>query len=412
MDDAAIVVNDVSKKFRLYHERNQSLKAAVMRRGRAKYTELQALDHVSMAIPKGKTFGIIGHNGSGKSTLLKCMARILRPDSGTVTTFGKVSALLELGAGFHPELSGRDNVYLNGSILGLSKKEIDARYDEIVNFAFGDSGQEDRIDTPVKNYSSGMYVKLGFSVAINVNPDLLLVDEVLTVGDEAFQRKCAEKFLELKESGKTIVIVSHSLGMVRDLCDEVALLDHGRLSTLGSADDAIDAYLGGIERNARRDGEHGMRYGEGGASITRVEMLDRDGRAVDTIRTGDECTFRVFWSVSEPIEQPVWRLEFHTAVGFVFAGANTRYHHQVPDRIQGHSHVDYHVPRFLGVPGHYELSASMLDHECRVPFDVRHRFFAFDVLTGHPNDADAIVSLGGSWSGGPLPPAPPPPEYP
>ena len=351
MDDAAIVVNDVSKKFRLYHERNQSLKAAVMRRGRAKYTELQALDHVSMAIPKGKTFGIIGHNGSGKSTLLKCMARILRPDSGTVTTFGKVSALLELGAGFHPELSGRDNVYLNGSILGLSKKEIDARYDEIVNFAFGDSGQEDRIDTPVKNYSSGMYVKLGFSVAINVNPDLLLVDEVLTVGDEAFQRKCAEKFLELKESGKTIVIVSHSLGMVRDLCDEVALLDHGRLSTLGSADDAIDAYLGGIERNARRDGEHGMRYGEGGASITRVEMLDRDGRAVDTIRTGDECTFRVFWSVSEPIEQPVWRLEFHTAVGFVFAGANTRYHHQVPDRIQGDSHVDYHVPRFPACPG-------------------------------------------------------------
>lgn len=411
MGDAAIVVDDVSKRFRLYHERNQSLKAAVMRRGRAKYTELQALDHVSFEVPKGKTFGIIGHNGSGKSTMLKCLARILRPDSGTVTTFGKVSALLELGAGFHPELSGRDNVYLNGSILGLSKKEIDRRYDDIVEFAFGDSGQQDRIDTPVKNYSSGMYVKLGFSVAINVDPDLLLVDEVLTVGDELFQRKCAEKFVELKESGKTIVIVSHALGMVRDLCDEVALLDHGKLRTIGSADDAIDAYLGALERNARRDGEHGMRYGEGGASIQRVEMLDRDGRPVERLRTGDECTFRIHWSVSAPIEQPVWRLEFHTGAGFVFASPNTRYHHQVPPVIDGEGHVDYHVPRFLGVPGPYEISASMLDHECQQPYDVRHRFFAFDVLPGHPNDSDGIVSMGGSWSGGPLPAAPPPPEH-
>lgn len=411
MGDAAIVVDDVSKRFRLYHERNQSLKAAVMRRGRAKYTELQALDHVSFEVPKGKTFGIIGHNGSGKSTMLKCLAKILRPDSGTVTTFGKVSALLELGAGFHPELSGRDNVYLNGSILGLTKKEIDARYDDIVSFAFGDSGQEDRIDTPVKNYSSGMYVKLGFSVAINVDPDLLLVDEVLTVGDELFQRKCAEKFVELKESGKTIVIVSHALGMVRDLCDEVALLDHGKLTTLGSADDAIDAYLGGIERNARRDGEHGMRYGEGGASIHRVELLDADGNVTDRIRTGDACTFRMHWALEQPIERPVWRLEFHAHAGFVFASANTRYHHQVPERAEGEGFVDYHVPRFLGVPGSYELSASILDHDCQVPFDVRHRFFGFDVLPGHPNDTDALVSMGGSWSGGPLPAAPPPPEH-
>ena len=229
MAEPAIIVDDVSKRFRLYHERNQSLKSMVMRRGRAKYTELQALEKVSFEVPKGTTFGIIGHNGSGKSTMLKLLTRILRPDHGTVTTYGKVSALLELGAGFHPELSGRDNVYLNGSILGLSKKEIDRRYDEIVAFAFADSGQEDRIDTPVKNYSSGMYVKLGFSVAINVDPDLLLIDEVLTVGDEAFQRKCAEKFLDLKDSGKTIVIVSHSLGMVRDLCDQgmsVALISN------------------------------------------------------------------------------------------------------------------------------------------------------------------------------------------
>lgn len=407
MGDAAIVVEDVSKRFRLYHERNQSLKAAVMRRGRAKFTELQALDHVSFEVPKGKTFGIIGHNGSGKSTMLKCLAKILRPDSGSVTTFGKVSALLELGAGFHPELSGRDNVYLNGSILGLSKKEIDRRYDDIVTFAFGDSGQEDRIDTPVKNYSSGMYVKLGFSVAINVDPDLLLVDEVLTVGDELFQRKCADKFLELKDSGKTIVIVSHALGMVRDLCDEVALLDHGKLRTLGSPDDAIDAYLGGIERNARRDGEHGMRFGEGGAGIERVEILDAKGEPATRLRTGDRVIFRVHWWTEAPIERPVWRLEFHTAVGQVFATANTRYHHQIPDRIEGRGHIDYEIPQLLLIAGEYELSATLFDYDCQHPFDVRHRFQRFHVEHGYPRDGDAIVSMGGAFRGQALPEAPP-----
>src|SRR5262249_60818608 len=162
------------------------------------------------------TFGLIGENGSGKSTMLKCIARILRPDQGSIAVAGKVSALLELGAGFHPELSGRENVYLNGAILGLGKRQLDARFDEIVAFA----GIEQFIDTPVKNYSSGMYVRLGFSVAINVDPDILLVDEVLAVGDAEFQRRCMERFDEMRASGKTIVIVTHALGSVRNLCDE------------------------------------------------------------------------------------------------------------------------------------------------------------------------------------------------
>src|SRR5207244_4498046 len=174
-----------------------------------------------------------------KSTLLKCMARIFRPDSGSIDVEGKVSALLELGAGFHPELSGRDNVYLNGTILGLSKRELDSKYDEIVEFA----GLERFIDTPVKNYSSGMYVRLGSSVAINVDPDVLLVDEVLAVGDEQFQRKCAEKFADLRARGKTIVIVSHSLGTVRTVCDQAAWLQQGQLRMLGPAPAVIDAYV-------------------------------------------------------------------------------------------------------------------------------------------------------------------------
>jgi ABC-2 type transport system ATP-binding protein len=264
MAEPAVIVDGVSKRFRLYHERNQSLKGAFMRGRRAKFTDLAALDDVSFQVPRGMTYGIIGENGSGKSTMLKCLARIL-PRRRHGHHGGQDLGLLEL-ARFHPT-HGRDNVHLNGSILGLSRSR--RRFDGIVDFAIADTGQEDRIDTPVKDYSSGMYVKLGFSVAINVDPDLLLVDEVLTVGDEQFQRKCAEKFIELKSSGKTIVIVSHSLGMVRDLCEEVALLDHGKLVATGAAGDVIDTYLGGVE-HAERDGEHGMRW--------RRRRHDRSGR--------------------------------------------------------------------------------------------------------------------------------------
>ena len=403
MEDAAVVVDDVSKVFRLYHERNQSLKAAMMRRGRAKYTELQALDHVSFTVPKGKTFGIIGHNGSGKSTMLKCLARILRPDTGTVSTFGKVSALLELGAGFHPELSGRDNVYLNGSILGLTRKQIDARYDEIVSFAFADSGQEDRIDTPVKNYSSGMYVKLGFSVAINVDPDLLLVDEVLTVGDEAFQRKCADKFLELKDSGKTVVIVSHALGTVRDLCDEVALLDHGKLIAIGTPDEVIDTYMGGVETNVRRDGEYGSRWGEGGAEINRIEVLNGGLEPIERISLGQAAVFRIHYRCERPVPKPVFKIEFHTLNGMTVAAGNTRFHDRVPDMIDGEGSLEYHVPNLLLTPGRYDVSVTLFDYEMLHPYDCRHRFHRFEVTGGLPPDVDGVVSLDGTFHGSMLP---------
>src|SRR5215212_3339275 len=259
MSDPAIVVDGVSKRFRLYKERNQSLKAALMRGRRAAYEEFWALKDVSFEIPEGITFGLIGENGSGKSTLLKTIARILRPDAGDVRTRGSLAALLELGSGFHPELSGRENVYLNGSILGMAKKEIDSRFDAIVDFA----GIEQFIDQPVKNYSSGMYVRLGFSVAINVDPDILLVDEVLAVGDEEFQRRCSEKFAELKHSGKTIVLVSHALGSVRNLCDDVALLEHGKLIATGPAGEVIDGYLSEVHVDREQDGEYGSRWGSG-----------------------------------------------------------------------------------------------------------------------------------------------------
>lgn len=238
MNDIAVRVDHVSKKFRLYHERNQSLKSAVMRRRISVHEDFWALDDVELDIPAGETVGLIGDNGSGKSTLLKCMAKILYPDKGRIAIDGTVAALLEVGSGFHPELSGRENVYLNGSILGMSRKEIDAKFDEIVDF----SGVREFIDQPVKNYSSGMYVRLGFSVAINVDPDVLLVDEVLAVGDEAFQAKCAQKFVEFRERGKTVIIVSHSLDTLANMCDRLVWLAHGKVREVGDPSAVIEAY--------------------------------------------------------------------------------------------------------------------------------------------------------------------------
>jgi ABC-2 type transport system ATP-binding protein len=393
-ETAAVTVDDVWKKFRLYHERNQSLKAAVMRGRRARYTEFDAVKGVTFEVPKGTTFGIIGENGSGKSTLLKCVARILRPDRGSITTHGKISALLELGAGFHPELSGRENVFLNGAILGLSKKQLTERFDEIVDFA----GLEQFIDTPVKNYSSGMYVRLGFSVAINVDPDILLVDEVLAVGDESFQRKCSEKFAELKEHGKTIVVVSHGLAVMRTLCDSLALLDHGNLVKVGPAGEVVDHYLGDVHEDRVADGDHGSRWGSGEALINTIELLDRDGHPVTTVRTGDPVTFRFHYDLSTPIDQPVFGMEIHTIDGVQVTGPNTKEAGLVPDRLEGSGHVDLHVDRLLLVRGIYDVSASLLDHACLHAYDVRHRAFRFDVERGEPAEQFGSVSLGGSWS--------------
>ena len=296
MADSAVVIDDVSKRFRLYRERNQSLKAALMRGKRAAYDEFWALRDVSFEIPTGSTFGLIGENGSGKSTLLKCIARILRPEVGSIRTVGSVAALLELGSGFHPELSGRENVYLNGSILGMKKAEIDRKFDDIVDF----SGIEPFIDQPVKNYSSGMYVRLGFSVAINIDPDILLVDEVLAVGDASFQEKCMEKFAEFRHAGKTVVIVSHAMGSMRTLCDEAARLHHGTLVAVGDANEIVDTYIdeGHEERVELADGS--TRWGSGEVQLTQVELLDGKGRPTTRLHTYDTATVRLHFHAAKP----------------------------------------------------------------------------------------------------------------
>jgi ABC-type polysaccharide/polyol phosphate transport system ATPase subunit len=390
-DEIAVHVEHVSKRFRLYHERNQSLKAAMLRGGRAKYDEFWALKDVSMDVVAGTTFGLIGQNGSGKSTLLKCMARILRPEEGSITVRGKVSALLELGAGFHPELSGRDNIYLNGSILGLSRKQIDGKFDEIVNFA----GLEKFIDTPVKNYSSGMYVRLGFSVAINVDPDVLLVDEVLAVGDENFQRKCAEKFADLRDAGKTIVLVSHGLDAVRTMCEQAAWIEYGELKDTGPPGDLIDKYVETthVDRVAT---DRGSQWGTGEVAVTKVELLDSDGKPTLWVHTGQQVTLRFHYFARERVSRPVLGFGIHRIDGVHVTGVNSR-ETLVPEALEGAGVFDFTVPRMPLTAGSYDVTVAMVDQNNLHMFDYQTKVMRFDVGRGVPSEVEGVFAIEGDW---------------
>jgi ABC-2 type transport system ATP-binding protein len=393
---AVVEAVDVSKKFRLFHERNNSLKATVMRRRRAIVEDFWALKDVSFDVQKGETFGLIGENGSGKSTMLKCLTRILRPDQGSVRVEGKVSALLELGAGFHPELSGRENVYLNGAILGLSQKELQRRFDEIVDFA----GIGRFVDEPVKNYSSGMYVRLGFSVAINVDPDVLLVDEVLSVGDEAFQRKCSEKFAELKDAGKTVVLVSHGLSTVQTLCDRVAWFSHGNLMMLGDPREVIEAYTGTVhvDRELDETGKH--RWGSGEGRITDVAFLDAAGRTTTRLHSGEPAVLRLRYDMREAIERPVFGVAIHSVDGVHVTGPNSRDIGCIPDKLVGTGEVTIRFDPLILLPNTYDVSVSLYDYNLLHPYDFRQSALRFDVDRGPIHEELGVVSLGGRWKVG------------
>jgi len=389
MSSAAVTVDGVSKRYRLYHERNNSLKAAAMRGRRARYEELWALRDVTLAIPKGSTFGLIGENGSGKSTLLKCMARILRPDEGVIHAEGKISALLELGAGFHPELSGRENVYLNGSILGLSKRQLTERFDEIVAFA----GLEQFIDSPVKNYSSGMYVRLGFSVAINVDPDILLIDEILAVGDAEFQRRCAEKFADLKASGKTIIIVTHALSTVRDLCDEVALLEHGLLQGVGPPNQVCDQYLGDV---FTEDTSTQVETVTSGTGIDRLEFLDAGGARVDQLRTGRPVVIRLRYSAQAPVEHPVFVVSVRTLDGAEVTRPSTATSGLALEPVKGPGYIDLRIDRLPVLPGVYDIGASLTNGVGTT--DLGHqRVQRVTIEAGDRTEEHGVVSLDAAW---------------
>ncbi|AEE46642.1 ABC transporter ATP-binding protein [Cellulomonas fimi] len=389
----AITVEGISKHFRVYHERNQTLKSAVMRRSRGTYEDFLALDDVSFAIPESSTFALVGDNGSGKSTLLKCMAQILVPDAGTITMNGKVAALLEVGSGFHPELSGRDNVYLNGSILGMSRRDIDRKFDEIVDF----SGVEQFIDQPVKNYSSGMYVRLGFSVAINVEPEILLVDEVLAVGDTAFQAKCTEKFASLNREGRTVVLVSHSLPSVRAMADQAVWLSHGHVQSVGRASDVLEKYEESTRGGDGRAVLGGVVHtGSGEARVTRVEVVPPAGH--DRLVVGEPATLRLHVSATTRVERPVVGFAVEALDGTYLAATNTRDAGAPVASLDGDDVIECVLPSIQLHPGDYIVTAAITDETTTHSIDHVRDVVRFTVDAGARHWSGGYLALPADWA--------------
>lgn len=394
MTQPAITIEGVAKTFRINKERNNTLKSALLRRGRSRHTEFQALKGIDLDIPQGSTFALVGDNGSGKSTLLKCLARILVPDAGTITRHGRIAAMLEVGSGFHPELSGRDNVYLNGSILGMSRREVDAKFDQIVDF----SGVEDFIDQPVKNYSSGMYVRLGFSVAIHTEPEIMLVDEILAVGDASFQDKCAQKFAEFRRDGRTVVVVSHSLPQLREMADHAAYLDHGELRAHGAAEVVLEQYADAARTNIRTDENGRVRWGTGEALVERVEILGPHGPVgEDGLRSGEPTTLRIHYSARSPIPDPNLGITLDTAEGENLWACFSRDQGARLEALEGRGHVDITIPALPLQRGLYRVHAGIVGTGADDVVDFVRDIAWLHVGHGTGLDSGGPVAMSGQW---------------
>jgi ABC-type polysaccharide/polyol phosphate transport system ATPase subunit len=385
--------DQVSKQFTLHRERPRSFQELFLNlprlKGRRSREPYWALRDVSLEVNAGDTLGIVGDNGAGKSTMLKLISRIIEPSSGTIAVDGRVSALLELGAGFHPDLTGRENIYLNGSILGFSKAKVAHILDDIVQF----SEMERFIDVPVKHYSSGMYMRLGFSIAIHVEPDILLVDEVLAVGDQAFQLRCLDKINEMKREGITIVLVSHNLDTVRDLCSRAIWLEDGDLQLDGDVDSVLDRYLAQVHEvdghalrraEAHAKDESSWRWGSREGEIVRVQFLDAKGRERKTFMTGAALTVRIHFRTHQRIYKPQFGLALYHANGFHLNGPNTVFSGLDIEAIEGAGYIDYVVASLPLLEGSYLVSVSLYDYEGLHPFDVHHQAYTFRV---RPNEA-------------------------
>jgi len=458
-----IKFSSVSKRFVLHHERARSFQDIVVslfglrtpsKRGVALPQPANqvfwALRDANFGIYAGEAVGIIGENGSGKSTTLKLISRILVPTSGSVSVKGKVSALLELGTGFHPELTGRENIFLNGSLLGIPRKEMVERYQAIVDF----SELDEFIDTPIKHYSSGMVMRLGFAVAINVDPDILLTDEVLAVGDEAFQRKCLEHIAILRRRGVTIVYVSHALDSVRALCRRAIWLDHGRIVADGPSGDVIDRYLDyenekhverlrnlhegrenaastvalpepmehtsedanslvedvgadseedvddGTDRTVNFALEHpGSRWTTGDVQITDVRFIDKDGTDTTTFKTNEPFTIRIKYDARKRLENPVFGLALYTQGGVHLNGPNTRFSGLEIPCLEGTGHVDYRIDELPLLSGIYDVTVALTGAELTDVLDHQHRAYSFNVqpTTGLP-ERWGLLYIPASWT--------------
>ena len=361
---------------------------------------IAAVENVSFEIARGEAFGIVGGNGTGKSTLLKMIAGILKPTTGTLATSGRVAALIELGAGFHPEISGRENIFINGAVLGLSKREISARYERIVEF----SGLADFLEEPVKNYSSGMYVRLGFAVAIHTDPEILLVDEVLAVGDEAFAHRCLRRIEELLASGRTVIFVSHALGLVEDLCSRVLWLDNGRVRLLGEPRRVVDGYRQDVaedegrahreakeEREREEEGAHAavvaeddsgevLRWGSGAAEILGVRLLDAQGAERYHFESGEAVHFELEAQAAVPLADFVFGVGLFSPRGVEVWGTNTDIDGFASARFAGRAKVVLECPQLRLAPGEYLVDVAVHAQD-GAPYDYRRKLLAFSVTS-------------------------------
>jgi ABC-type polysaccharide/polyol phosphate transport system ATPase subunit len=411
----AIELTNVSKIYRRYGGRQfATLKSAFLQRSILRDLQpsetFPALTDVSFAVPKGSTYGVIGRNGSGKSTALKLVAGITKPTSGTVRVDGRISALIELGAGFHPEISGRENVFINGIMLGLTKREIQRRFDEIVEFA----ELTEFIDAPVKTYSSGMYMRLGFAVAIHVDPDVLLVDEVLAVGDEGFTHKCLDKFAEFRRRGRTILLVTHSLNLVERFCDEALWLDSGHAKTHGDPKRVVGAYLTAVEQTeeqqladttaraveeAGRDGHDGRdgkggeqqsdpssnmfrategRWGSREIEITDVALCDHAGQPTFVFHSGDAVSIRLKLRAQHPADDFVFGIGLFNADGVCCYGTNTFLEEMNPERLIGEAEATFSIESLDLVEGTYKLDVAVHKRD-GYPYDYHRLLYTFRV---------------------------------
>lgn len=381
----AISVKNVSKTFKIPHEKISSLRGVFVNIfKKSSYEEFKALDGVNFEVKKGEFFGIIGRNGSGKSTLLKVLAGIYQADKGQVKINGMISPFLELGIGFNPELSGRDNVYLNATVLGMTKKEIDKKFDSIVEF----SELERFIDQKLKNYSSGMQVRLAFSVAIHANREILLMDEVLAVGDAEFQKKCLSEFNRYREMGKTVVLVSHDIATIQKYCDRVLLLENGKIISIGSAEEVVHKYIYAEKtENKKKNNANSSRKP---IEILRVEFLDKEKNPVKSFGTGDDISARIFFQANEKVQQPIFGVAIHSQDGTHISGPNTETSNFEINEIDQDGFIDCVFKKNPFFSGMYYLTVAVYSKSSPKPFDYREKEFVFNVQSVEANQHGAI----------------------
>lgn len=377
-EEGVIVVEEMSKAFRLHRSGTRTVKSAVVdlvRRRGAGRNMFWALRDVSFSVGRGETLGIVGANGAGKSTLLSLLAGTKTPTKGSIRTRGTISSLLELGAGFHPDLTGRENVFLAGAIMGLSRRQMRERFDAIVEFA----GMGEFIDQPVKHYSSGMYVRLGFAVAVEVDPDILLIDEVLAVGDDNFQKKCLRKIESFRALGKTMLIISHDLGTIQSISDRILFLDEGKVAGIGDPHETIGGYRA-LSRS-RQTGGHEREWGTGEARIEDVVFEDGEGRVSDTFASGGAVRCRIRYRTAKRIEDPVFGFSLCEADTRLVFGSNTQVEGVETGAIEGEGEV---VLTLRGLPvaaGNYLFSFALHSADHRENYHRLDHAFSITVLS-------------------------------